>query len=92
MAEWTFLTNHAVVLSLIAKNPNITALELAVAAGITERAVRRILADLSAGKYISKERVGRGVRYFIRHGLPLRHKVHREVAIGDFLEALNPKK
>lgn len=92
MAEWTFLTNHAVVLSLIAKNPDITALELSTIIGITERSVRRIIADLSAESYISKKRVGRGVRYCIRPGLALRREAHREIAIGDLLEALSSKK
>jgi predicted transcriptional regulator len=91
LGEWTFLTNHAVVLSLIAKNPNITALELSTMIGITERAVRRIIADLSADSYISKKRVGRGVRYFVSPGLTLRRKTHREIAIGDFLEAIGSK-
>ncbi len=48
MAEWTFLTNHARVLSFIAKHPSITALELSNSIGITERATRKIIADLEA--------------------------------------------
>lgn len=88
MTEWTFLTNHAVVLSLIARNPSITALELAKVIEITERAVRRIIAELSASQYISKTRVGRGIRYRISPHLPLRHRTHREIEIGAFLEAL----
>jgi predicted HTH transcriptional regulator len=46
MPEWTFLTNHALVLSLIARQPYTTALELANTVGITERAIRKIIADL----------------------------------------------
>lgn len=88
MPGWTFITNHAVVLSLIAKNPSLTALEIATMVGITERAVRRVIADLSAAGYISKKRVGRGVRYSISKDLTLRHESHREIAIGDLLEAL----
>jgi DNA-binding transcriptional ArsR family regulator len=92
MAEWTFLTNHAVVLSLLAKHPRITALELASAVGITERAVRRVIADLAAGGYIVKEKEGRGTRYWINPHLPLRHAAHREVAVAGFLKALGWKK
>lgn len=88
MPGWTFLTNHAVVLSFIAKNPSLTALGIATMVGITERAVRRVIADLSAAGYISKKRVGRGVRYSISEDLTLRHEAHREIAIGDLLEAL----
>lgn len=88
MTEWMFITKHAVTLSLIAKNPRITALELSKAIKITERAVRKIIADLVAAGYIRKKREGRGVRYWINPDLPLRHFTHREVAIGDFLESL----
>ena len=88
MPEWAFLTKHALVLSLIAKQPRITAQELAISIGTTERAVRRVIADLFAGGYISKKRVGRGVRYRINPDLSLRHDTHMEIAIGDFLEAL----
>ncbi len=92
MSEWTFLTNHAVVLSFLAKHPRITARELSTAIGITERAVRRFIADLNATGYISKEREGRGVRYHINPDLPLRRDTHREIAIGDFLESLGWKR
>jgi DNA-binding MarR family transcriptional regulator len=92
MPRWTFITNHAAVLSLIAKNPSITALELAAMVGITERAVRRVIADLSAAGYISKKRMGRGVTYSISEDQSLRHETHQEIAIGDFLEALGWKR
>ncbi len=92
MSEWAFLTKHALVLSLIAKEPRITALVLASAIGITERAVRRVIADLYAGGYISKKKLGRGVRYGINPDLSLRHYTHREIVIGDFLRALGWKR
>ena len=92
MPEWTFLTKHALVLSLIAKQPSITAHEASTAIGITERAVRRVIADLNASGYISKKRVGRGVKYRINPNLSLRHDTHREIAIGDFLETLGWKR
>ena len=88
MPEWTFLTKHALVLSLIAKQPRITAQELAAAIGTTERQIRRVIADLFTDGYIDKKRVGRGVRYRINPDLSLRHETHGEIAIGDFLEAL----
>ena len=88
MPEWDFLTKHALVLSLIAKQPRITAQELAIAIGVTERQIRRVIADLFADGYIDKKRVGRGLRYRINTGLSLRHDTHTEIVIGDFLEAL----
>jgi predicted DNA-binding transcriptional regulator YafY len=88
MPEWMFLTKHALVLSLIAKQPRITAQELATAIGTTERQIRRVIADLFMAGYVNKKRVGRGVRYRINPDLSLRHNTHQEIVIGDFLEAL----
>jgi len=92
MSEWAFITRHAVALSLIAKRPRITALELAKAMGVTERAVRKIIADLAAAGYINKKREGRGVKYGINHDLSLRQDTHVEIAIGDLLKSLGGKK
>jgi len=89
MPEWTFLTNHALVLSFIAWHSMITARELATRIGITERAVRKIIADLDAEDYISKKKEGRRIRYSINRDQPLRHQTHREIAVGDFLKSLS---
>jgi predicted ArsR family transcriptional regulator len=88
MTEWTFITKHAVALSLIAKHPRITARELGLDLGITERATRKLIADLYAAGYIGKKKEGRGVKYRINPDLSLRQDTHREVAIGDMLESL----
>ena len=92
MAEWTFLTNHALALSFIAKQPRITARELSMNIGITERAVRKIIADLHDTGYIDKRKEGRRVRYHINPDLALRHSTQREIAVGDFLRTLGWKR
>ena len=92
MAEWTFLTKHAVALSLIAKHPRITAIEVAASMGVTERAIRKLIADLYTSGYIGKKREGRGVKYSINPDLTLRHETLHDIAIGDFLTALGWKK
>ncbi len=91
MAEWIFLTNHGLVISLLAKQPQITAREVATAIGITERAVWKIIADLDGAGYITKKKEGRGLRYSINSHLKFRHNTYREVAIGDFLKVLGWK-
>jgi DNA-binding transcriptional ArsR family regulator len=91
MPEWTFITRHAVALSLIAGRPRITALELAGEMGLTERAVRKLIADLTAAGYITKEREGRGLIYHVNRDLPLRQAAHREIVIGDLLKSLGWK-
>lgn len=91
MSEWAFLTNHGLVLSLISRHARITGLELSREIGITERAVRKVIADLEAAGYIEKNKEGRCMRYRVNPDLTLRHKTHQEVAIGDFLETLGWK-
>jgi DNA-binding transcriptional ArsR family regulator len=91
MTDWTFLTNHALVLSCLARHPLITAIEISKLIGITERAVRNIIADLYDTGYIDKKKQGRRVLYSINHQLSLRHQSHREINVGDFLEALGWK-
>ncbi len=88
-STWTFVTNHAIVLSFIEKHPLITARDLAERAAITERAVRRIIAELEAESYIEKEKEGRRVRYTINSETPLRHHSQRDKAVGDLLRVLS---
>jgi DNA-binding transcriptional ArsR family regulator len=92
MSEWTFLTNHALVLGYIARHPRITARDLANAIGITERATRKIIADLLDTGYVTKKREGRRIRYHINPELPLRHPSHEETAVGELLQVLGWKR
>ena len=92
MSGWTFITKHAVALSIIAKHPRITGLELSAIMGITERAVRKIIADLYAAGYIKKKREGKRVRYRINPDESLRQETHRTISIGNLLEALGWKR
>jgi DNA-binding transcriptional ArsR family regulator len=91
MALWTFLTNHSLVLSFLARHAMITARELSLQIGITERAIRKIIADLEKEGYIVKKKEGRRVRYTINPRIPLRHRSQRDKAVGQLLEVLSPK-
>jgi DNA-binding transcriptional ArsR family regulator len=91
MPEWTFLTNYALVLSFLAKHSMITARELSMEIGITERAVRKIIVDLEAEGYIIKSKEGRRIRYSIDPDLPLRHETQQDKSIADLLEILGWK-
>lgn len=73
------------MLSCIAAAPSITAKELADRISITERAVRRIIAELEAGGYIEKDKDGRRVHYRINHQMPLRHVTQRDKIVGELL-------
>jgi DNA-binding transcriptional ArsR family regulator len=91
VTDWTFLTRHAVVLGILAKSPRITALDLAGELGMTERAVRKLIAELYEAGYIRKRREGRRVRYSVNPDKPLRQELHDEVPIGSLLETLGWK-
>ena len=89
MARWAFLTNHAIVLSFLAKHPLITGRVLSRLIGITERSVRNITSDLDSAGYIKRSKEGRQVRYKINLDLPFRHHTQRDKAIRILLEALD---
>jgi DNA-binding transcriptional ArsR family regulator len=89
---WKFLTNHALVLCLVAQQPRITAREISLAIGITEKATRNIISDLEADGYVSKKKEGRRIRYGVDPDLPLRSETQQDKAIGDLLEILGWKR
>jgi len=91
VTEWTFLTRHAVALGILAKNPRITALDLARELGMTERTVRKLIAELYEAGYVRKKREGRRVRYSINHRKPLRQEVHGKIPVSGLLETLGWK-
>jgi predicted ArsR family transcriptional regulator len=92
MPGWKFLTNHALVLCLIAQQPRITAREIAANVGITEKATRNIINDLEADEYITKKREGRRIRYTVDPDMPRRSETQQNKAIGDLLETLGWKR
>src|SRR5579885_2414249 len=85
---WSFLTNHALVLTYIGRHPESTGREVAQAIGITERAVRKIVDDLEAAGYIERERIGRRNRYHINPTRPLPYPGERAVTVGELLRLL----
>lgn len=88
MASWSFLTNHGLVLTYIGRYPDSTGLEIAQAVGITERAARKIVADLLAESYIEREKVGRRNSYRLNAHQLLRHPVERTATVGELLDLL----
>ena len=92
MPGWKFLTNHALVLCLIAQQPRITARDISSTIGITEKATRNIITDLEADGYVTKKREGRRIRYRVDTDLPPRHEMQQDKDIGDLLEVLGWKR
>src|SRR5213595_352289 len=88
VAEWSFLTNHARVLMCIAHAPGIRLRDIAATLDITERTAFGIVADLTDGGYVVKEKDGRRNRYQIQDHLPLREATTQERTIGEILDLL----
>lgn len=86
---WTFLTNHARVLILIAETSNIRLRDIAARIGITERAAQRIVAALEADGYLSREKEGRRNHYNLRPDAHLRHPLEHEIEIGQLIEFIS---
>ncbi len=82
---FTFLTNYSHVLLLIAANPEMRMREIATVVGITERAVQRIIDELSAAGYLLVTKDGRRNRYQVILEKPLRHPVEGHCTIGELI-------
>lgn len=85
---WTFLTNHSHVLFCLVDDPDATVETVAHRAGVTERSARRIIGDLEAAGYLSRERVGRRNRYRFDPDQPLRHPVERHRTVRALLDLI----
>jgi len=85
---WTFLTNHARVLVCIAHDPGVRLREIGDQVGITERAAHRIVTELAAAGYITRQRNGRRNQYKINTHVPLPDPNAREQNIGELHEIL----
>ena len=88
---WTFLTNHARVLILIAETPSIRIRDIAARIGITERAAQRIVGDLETDGYLSHEKEGRRNHYSLHPGAHLRHPLENEIEICQLVEFVSSR-
>ena len=89
--QWTFITNHGLVLSYISHNPSHTAREIANHVGVTERTTHKIISDLVAAGYIERTKQGRRNLYSVDPTLPLRHHTKQGILVSDLLDALTSK-
>jgi hypothetical protein len=89
VASWTFLTIHARVLLLVARDPGIRLRDIAASLGITERSAFGIVTDLVEAGYVVKEKDGRRNRYHIQAHLPLPEPAIRDRTLGEVLDLLS---
>lgn len=85
---WRFVTNHTQVLLTIVRNPEIRTREIAVQVALTERAVQRIVADLTEAGFIESTRVGRRNHYTVNRTAKMRHPAQIDHEIGELLDLL----
>jgi len=87
-SSWTLLTGHGHVLVEIARNPEARVRDISAAAGITERTVQAIVADLEAAGYITRTRTGRRTLYSVNPDSLFRHSAQEGHRVGPFLALL----
>jgi DNA-binding IclR family transcriptional regulator len=88
VSSWTFLTTHARVLLLVARDPGIRLRDIAASLDITERGAFGVITDLVEAGYVVKEKDGRRNRYHIQAHLPLPEITARERTVGEMLALL----
>ncbi|MFE9611122.1 helix-turn-helix transcriptional regulator [Streptomyces sp. NPDC006012] len=85
---WTFLTNHARVLAVIADKRNVRIRDIALHCRLTERAVQKIISDLEEDGYLSHSRKGRGNIYRVDSSKVLRHPAEAGLTVAALLSLL----
>ena len=85
-SRWNFFTNHAHVLIYLQAHPDLPLRRVALAIGITERAVQRIVAELEEDGYLKRTKVGRQNKYEINGDMPLRHSQESHRTINELLD------
>lgn len=88
MSTWTFFSNHAHVLLLVCREPDLRMRDIAERVDITERAVQRIVHDLVEEGYLAVSKEGRRNHYEPDLAAHLRHPLEAGVTIGELLEGL----
>ena len=88
--NWTFLSNHSHVLLCLVKDSTMRMRDIAQKVGITERAVQRIIADLSEAGYIEIIKSGRCNKYVIHLEKKLRHPIEASRNIKELIQLIYP--
>src|SRR5580658_5922695 len=86
--SWTFLTNHARVLVCVADDPGVRLRDIGQRVGITERAAHRIVVELTAAGYITRERIGRRNQYTVNADRTVHDPIARDRNVGQLIEIL----
>lgn len=88
VSEWTFLTNHAIALICLTREPDLTLRQIGDRVGLTERAAHRIVSDLVDQGYVTRTREGRRNRYGIEPDARIEDPILGEHRVGELLALL----
>lgn len=90
-ASWTFLTNHSHVLFSIFQTPDIRVRDISGMVGVTERAVLRIIRELTDAGFVVVTKNGRENQYSVTADVQLRHPLEQHRSVADLLEMLSKR-
>lgn len=85
MSDWTLLSNHAIALVCLARDPDLTLRQLGDRVGITERATHQIVSELADQGYLVRTREGRQNRYELRPDARVDDPVLGSFRVGELL-------
>jgi len=88
VTSWTFLTIHARVLLLVARDPVVRLRDIAASLDITERSAFGVITDVVVAGYVIKEKDRRRNRHHIQAHRPLPEPDGRERTVGEILALL----
>ncbi|MFF4324081.1 winged helix-turn-helix domain-containing protein [Streptomyces sp. NPDC001568] len=86
--NWTFVTNHARILAMLLRDPELRMRDMADTCRITERAVRAVVTDLENAGYLTRVRHGRRNHYQVTDGTRFRHPAEGSNEITRLLGVL----
>lgn len=90
--QWAFLSSHGLVFVYVIRYPDSTNREIALAVGLTEQTVHRILRNLEEEGYLIKTRTGRRTSYTVNPKAKVRHPLEQDIQLQDFLQIIARKR
>ena len=88
--SWTFLTTHAQVLLVVARDPSARLIDISRQVGVTERTAQKVVSDLEEDGYLNIVKEGRRNRYEINRSKNMRHPIARDSSVNELLRLVKP--
>lgn len=85
MDQWSFLTNHGLVLVCVARGHDVRLRSIAECVGITDRTAHKIVCELEEAGYLTRHRDGRRNTYQVHPDAGLRHPLEQGGSLGALL-------